>query len=182
MDQTELLHLTPNDFDEVRNFYWELIDQIKDLDYVPGWEKGVYPADAFLKDSLNKGELYILKQDQRIVAAVVCNYQCNEGYLGTQWKTDATDEEVLVIHALGVLPECHHQGLAKRMVREAIRIARENHLRAIRLDVLDGNLPALKLYEGFGFEYRRKVRMFYEDTGWTDFLLYELVMQKAPVK
>lgn len=62
------------------------------------------------------------------------------------------------------------------MVKEVIRIAGERHQRAIRLDVLNGNMPALKLYESMGFEHRRTTQMFYEDTGWTDYLLYELVL------
>ena len=45
--------------------------------------------------------------------------------------------------------------------------------KAIRLDVLKGNLPAEKLYTGLGFKYLHTLKMFYEDTGWTDYELYE---------
>ena len=40
--------------------------------------------------------------------------------------------------------------------------------------MLGGNLPAEKLYTAAGFQYRGTIKLFYEDTGLTDFLLYEL--------
>ena len=47
---------------------------------------------------------------------------------------------------------------------------------ALRLDVLGGNVPAERLYTGQGFTYRGTVRMFYDDTGWTDYGLYEYLL------
>lgn len=87
---------------------------------------------------------------------------------------DANQKEVMIIHALGVLPEFHGTGKAKALVREAIRIANEKQQKAIRLDVLSGNVPAMKLYESMGFHFQKSIKMFYADTGWTDFRLYEL--------
>ena len=168
--------LSPSDFYEVQSFYWTLIEQMQNAEFHPGWEKGVYPADAFLKESLTASELYALKANGKIIAAMVLNHQCNDGYAGTAWNVEATADEVTIIHALGVLPEVHGQGVAVKMVERAIQIARAKQQKAIRLDVLGGNTPALKLYEELGFQYHRTVRMFYEDTGWTNFLLYELVL------
>ena len=42
------------------------------------------------------------------------------------------------------------------------------------LDVLEGNLPAKKLYESVGFQYIERMELFYEDTGLAGFWLYEL--------
>lgn len=43
-------------------------------------------------------------------------------------------------------------------------------------DVLGGNVPAERLYIGQGFARRGTVRMFYADTGWTDYGLYEYLL------
>jgi ribosomal protein S18 acetylase RimI-like enzyme len=59
------------------------------------------------------------------------------------------------------------------MLRFAIDRARQEKQKVIRLDVLKGNVPAEKLYSGMGFEYLHTLPMFYEDTGWTDYELYE---------
>ncbi len=43
-------------------------------------------------------------------------------------------------------------------------------------DVLGGNVPAERLYTGQGFARCGTVRMFYADTGWTDYGLYEYLL------
>lgn len=92
------------------------------------------------------------------------------------WPTAAEDSEVTVIHALGVDPELGGRGYGRRMVQFAIDTARENQQKVIRLDVLKGNVPAEKLYSGVGFQYLHTLQMYYEDTGWTDFELYEYAL------
>jgi ribosomal protein S18 acetylase RimI-like enzyme len=62
------------------------------------------------------------------------------------------------------------------MVREAILICGDKRQKAIRLDVLGSNTPAQKLYANMGFQYRDTIKLFYEDTGMTDYLLYEFTM------
>ncbi|MBQ4016799.1 MAG: GNAT family N-acetyltransferase, partial [Oscillospiraceae bacterium] len=85
----------------------------------------------------------------------------------------AEETEVTVIHALAVRPTCWRKGYAKQLVRFAIDYARDHHQKVIRLDVLKGNRNAGKLYTGMGFRYLHTLPMFYEDTGWADFDLYE---------
>lgn len=162
------------EYKEVQAFYGTLIDNMEHARFHPGWKKGIYPEDSFLKESLQRQELYVMKQEQKIIAAMVLNHQCNEGYQDVSWQVHAEENEITVIHALGVLPEFHGQGAAGEMVQQAICIAKEHLQKAVRLDVLAGNVPACKLYERFGFQFRKTVCMFYEDTGWTDYLLYEL--------
>ena len=168
--------LTEDDFIEVQTFYWDVIDKMQGSEYHPAWEKGVYPSESFLKESLKSRELFAVRKDGKIIAAMVLNQDCNEGYEGISWNIEAASNEVMVIHILCVLPEYQGYGFAKTMVKDAICIAKDEKLKAIRLDVLHGNIPALKLYEKMGFKYCQTVNMFYEDTGWTDFLLYELVL------
>ena len=43
-------------------------------------------------------------------------------------------------------------------------------------DVRGGNVRAARLYTGQGFARRGTVRMFYADTGWTDYGLYEYLL------
>ena len=173
---SDIKGLSEKDFQSLQNFYWTLIDKMRGSAYLPGWEKGVYPSDAFLKESLAAGEATALYVDGKIAAAMVLNHQCNDGYREIGWNVHADPSEVLFVHALGVMPDYQRRGLAKIMVQEAIRTAGLQKQAAVRLDVLNGNAPALRLYESCGFEYRGTVKMFYEDTGLTDYLLYELVL------
>lgn len=54
--------------------------------------------------------------------------------------------------------------------------ARQTGMHLMRLDVLKGNLPAEKLYPACGFRCVDTVTMYYGDTGWTDFEMYEYVV------
>lgn len=92
------------DFLRVRQFYWDLIDAMADQNDTIGWKKGVYPADDFLRESLERGELYLLTEDGALAASVILNSACNPGYDGAPWTVDCAPEEVLIPHALAVDP------------------------------------------------------------------------------
>ena len=163
-------------FEEIRGFYHSLIDAMAGATAYVGWKKDIYPSPEFLAESIKNGEMYYIAENGRIAAAMVLSHEYNEGYRRFHWQTEASDDEILVIHALGVHPDFGRMGYAKAMVREAIRLAEETGMKAIRLDVLEGNIPAEHLYTGFGFQYMATLKMYYEDTGWTNFMLYEYVI------
>ena len=164
------------DLAAVRSFYHSLIDAMETAVYKPGWKKDVYPSQAFLLRSIEQGAAFIGVCGGRIASCMVLDHSYNESYRAITWRVEAKDSELLVIHALGVHPDFARQGLAGQMVRKAIEIARSQGVKAIRLDVLEGNLPAEKTYTKLGFQYRGTVEMFYEDTGWTDFRVFEYVL------
>ncbi|MBQ7547098.1 MAG: GNAT family N-acetyltransferase [Clostridia bacterium] len=160
----------------VRSFYHSLIDGIAGLPYSAGWKKDIYPAPDYLKESIRDGNLYIGLEDDAIIAAMVVNHQCNDGYRQFRWPTEAAENEVTVIHALGVHPSRTGKGYGRQMVRFVMELARRNRQKVIRLDVLKGNVPAERLYAGMGFRYLHTLPMYYADTGWTDYELYEYVL------
>ena len=160
-------------YEDVRSFYHSMIDAMAGSTVYVGWQKDIYPSAEFLADSVRKGELYVVMEGENIAAAMVFNHDHNEGYVGICWPTEAEDSEVMVIHALGVHPDHYGKGYAKALVRDAIDVAGKSGMKAIRLDVREGNIPAENLYAGFGFVYIDTVQMYYDDTGWTNFKLYE---------
>lgn len=169
----EIRPARPEEYSAVRAFYHRLIDLMRDAAYKPGWEKGVYPADSQLRQAIDGQQLYVGELEGETACAMIMDRQCNEGYSGAPWRVEAGTEQVSVIHALGVLPTLQGRGLARELVRFAMNTAREQGSLAIRLDVLSGNLPAEKLYLSRGFYRVSTARMFYPDTGWTEFDLYE---------
>lgn len=173
----DIVKATENRYDEVRNFYHSLIDGMKESTYNIGWKKDVYPSPEFLQNSITDGELYIGTEDDTIIASMVLNHRCNDGYKKLNWQTAAAKDEITVIHALGVHPDYCGKGYAKEMVKKAFEIADADNQKAIRLDVLKGNLPAKKLYTEMGFKHMYTLQMYYEDTGLTDYKLYEYVLK-----
>ena len=165
-----------NDFGTIKDFYWSLIDSFKDMEYTPGWIKGIYPAEDQILRYIENGELYIGETDGGMVSCMAVNNEYNEGYKKIKWSVEASDEELYVIHILGVRPEYMGKGIAKQMVGKVIEMARENNIKTIRLDVLIGNLPAERSYTKMDFKYLETVPMFYEDTGWMDFKVFEYIV------
>lgn len=44
------------DFNEIENLYWDLIDKSKEEPSFPDWEKGVHPSADFLMAGIVKKE------------------------------------------------------------------------------------------------------------------------------
>lgn len=80
---------------------------------------------------------------------------------------------MLIPHALGVWPAQQGKGVGQRVVEEILQYAKANGKKAVRLDILGQNAAAEKLYTKCGFQFVQAKTMFYEDTGWTEFKMYE---------
>ena len=165
-----------DDYSFVFDFYCRLIDEMSDSEFAPGWKKDVYPSRRMIEDAISNGELYVGVADGDIISSMILNHDNNEGYDSVSWSDDFPRSDILVIHALGVLPSFSGRGIARRMIEYAISHAERSGARALRLDVLAGNIPAERVYISSGFVFRGTARMFYDDTGWTDFHLYEFVI------
>ena len=85
------------EYEQIRSFYYEVIDGFAGRDYHPGWEKDVYPDPVELRELLEKGELYAGRPDGRIVAVMALNHECNEGYGRFDWPTKCQGDGFLVI-------------------------------------------------------------------------------------
>ncbi len=172
----EIKAATLEDYPRVRDFYYSLIDAMEEAEYKPGWERDVYPTREFLLDSIENSQLFYMELEEGIAACMVVNNKYNDGYKKVRWSVEAADDELFVVHALGVHPAYGGRGFAKMMVKYVIDLARKNKIKTIRLDVLGGNVPAERAYTKMGFQYLETLKMFYEDTGWTDYMVYELVL------
>lgn len=166
-----------SDFTRIQAFYWDVIEDIHKNNIQNenlGWEKGVYPSDDLLRDSLAGGELYTLTEDSILYACVILNSEHNEGYDGCSWSIVCNPDEVITPHALAVNPQFQGKGIGKTVVEKIIELAKTEHKKAIRLDVLSACKSAEQLYRKCGFHFVEAKNMYYEDTGWTEYKLFEL--------
>ena len=50
-----------DDFNEIENLYWDLIDKSKEEPSFPDWKKGVHPSADFLMAGIVQKELFVLR-------------------------------------------------------------------------------------------------------------------------
>jgi GNAT superfamily N-acetyltransferase len=68
------------------------------------------------------------------------------------------------IGGLGVAPERRNQGVGRATLEATIKTVRRLKLRALDLEVLTDNLPAIHLYEALGFRRRRTLDVWMRDS------------------
>ena len=80
------------------------------------------------------------------------------------------------IHNVAVLPDYRKRGIGRALISELIKLAKENGLRLMLLEVRAGNEAATSLYQRLGFE-RRGLRPHYYKNPREDALLmtFEIV-------
>lgn len=64
---------------------------------------------------------------------------------------------------VAVRPEFRRMGLAKRLLQDLIDYARDNGIVSLTLEVRVSNLPAIRLYESFGFRTEGRRKHYYAD-------------------
>ena len=88
------------------------------------------------------------------------------------------------VYNIGKRSECHKvgtinhrgKGLARRLVENVIEQERKAGKKALRLDVIENNITAEKLYQKLGFQYVQTKTLYYDVVGEMTFKLYELVL------
>ena len=161
------------DYESVLSFYDDVTERTPEIVRYARWQKGKHPTADGIKSYIQEGSLYLYKEQDAIVGAMAVTMYQGEDYHARDWSRNVADDEVAVIHILAVSPDKQGTGIGSKMIREAIQLAHNNGMKAIRLDALATNAPAHKIYERLGFGYRGKQHLYAENTGWTDFYFFE---------
>ena len=161
----------------VREKYIEVIEHTKDMSVHARWIYGQHPKDAMIQSYIDRQEMYLFMDGKNVAGMTAITMYQGEDYHEVIWSQNLKDDEVASLHIFTITPEYQRKGVSKIMMAEIISLATEKGKKAIRLDALASNIPAHHLYEKLGFEYRGKQNLYAENTGWTDFLYYELSLQ-----
>lgn len=112
------------------------------------WDE-IYPNRNDIDEDLEKEELFVGMSGNEIAVAYVLNKECDEQYLTGKWLLDT--EDYIVIHRLCVHPNFQRKGIGKRTLQHIEETAKQQGIRAIRLDAFSQNPYALKMYEALGY-------------------------------
>lgn len=161
----QVIEASAKDMTQLMMFYQEMCEVLGEKDFLPNGDQGGFPSADMVAAAIESHEQFIGIEDEKIVAAYILSHDCDTSYRTVQWNVDASIDQVLILHALRVLPEYGGQGYSKQLIKHAIQTARGRNQKAIRLDVLEGNEIPEKVYRSFGFRYIDTVEIFYEDIG-----------------
>lgn len=164
------------DFPAVRAFYDALIDDLARLPYHPLWDKNGHPSNQYLLAALAAGELWVVEHEDGIASCLIVNHAANDGYLNVPWRVKAAPGEAAIVHAFGVATRHQGRGLGSAVMRCVMAHCRGAGDKAIRLDLIDFNLPVQKAYLKLGFVKCAEVRLYYEEVGWQLFHMFEFAL------
>lgn len=164
------------DLSTIRTFYWKLLEQSPELASVLRWKKHLYPADRDWLMYIERQEMYLVYEDGALIAAFALTERQSEEYCEISWQTGANDNEVAVIHLLAVAPSQQGRGLATKTLNAICQMAKHRGKKSLRLDAIETNVPAQRLYEKYGFEKCGWSEAYYESVGLAGFYFYEYVL------
>lgn len=164
------------DLDELETLYNELNDALAAGINYPGWLRGVYPVRESAEEGLKEDCLYVARCNGKIAGTIKLSHKPEEAYHTVSWKSEDDYERIAVVHTLAVHPEFRGCGIGKALMDFSIDHCKKAGLSSIRLDVYEKNMPAIRLYEGSGFEYIATVDLGYGEYGLDWFKLYERLL------
>lgn len=140
-----------SDIDAIEHLYDDLNDYLETHENYPRWKKGVYPIREDAKEALAKDDLYVAIIDGEIAGTVVYSDEQEGAYRKVKWQMEF-DVPVITICKLAVHPQKFGCGVGKALLDYTVCIGDQRNAKAIRLDVYEENLPAIRLYEKCGFK------------------------------
>lgn len=177
MDELKVRKATADDMDAVLDFYANMIDEMQGTDFDILWKHDEHPSNAFLRESVERGYLFIgIAEDGCIACALVVDHTRAPGYEVVPWQVDAPLDQIGIVHAVATRPAYHGRGFAAKLVGTAIEASRAEGLRALQLDTLLDNVRAQGLYTKFGFVNHGVWPIYYDDLGTIDLNLFERVL------
>jgi len=131
----EIRPAEPAQLPAVCRFYREICEALRGAKYSPLWVYGAHPSEESLRQAVEQQTMHLGWQGARIAAAVVLE----EGPAG--WA----------LHLLAVHPAFRGQNLGAELLARMADLACAQGGTRLLLDVVEDNLPAIRLYERLGF-------------------------------
>ncbi len=141
-----------SDIDGIEAIYERIHDAEEQGLSTVGWVRGVYPTRKTAEDALGRDDLFVMTDDEQVVAAAIINQIQVPEYRDAAWKHDTADNEVMVLHALVVDPQVKGKGLGRAFVAFYESNAKQHGCPALRMDTNAKNTRARKLYQHLGYE------------------------------
>lgn len=140
------------DMDRIEEIYERILAKQDTGEAYTGWIRGVYPTQRTAEDSLRAGDLFVMEDGGRIVAAARINQEQVPAYQEAAWSDPGLPgEQVMVLHTLVVDPGFSGKGYGSQFVKYYEAYALEQGCSCLRMDTNAGNGAARRLYARLGY-------------------------------
>lgn len=133
-------------------FYDEVVLYLEQHINYPVWRYQRYPCAETVSSAISARTQYLCIEDGDLVGGFVLDEESHVLCREDIWSKSLQKGEYLVIHALAVKPDCQKKGIGSAMVQYCIDAAKKSGYKAIRMNVIATNTPAIHLYQKFGFQ------------------------------
>ena len=113
-----------------------------------GWIRGVYPTRATAEAALQRGDLFVLEENNQILGSALINQIEVDVYRDAPWRYDG---EVCVLHTLVISPRAQGKGAGRRFVEFYEQYAYDHGWYELRIDTNERNTRARDMYARMGY-------------------------------
>ena len=149
----ELIRATEQELDELLAFYQHVADNMKKSGQQQ-WRWGVYPSEEIIREDVLRGDLYYMRSDGALVAAVVFMNGQEPEYDSLTWSCGLRPG---IFHRLAVHPSMQGAGMGGVVLDDVLQLLRRSGCDCVRCDTAEQNEHAIRLYEKLGFRRCGKI-------------------------
>ncbi len=140
------------DIDSIEKIYERIHDGEEKGLTTTGWIRNIYPTRKTAEDALSRNDLFVMMDEEKIVAVAVINQIQGDEYKYAAWKHRVKDHEIMVLHGLAVDPFQKNKGYGKAFIAFYENYAKQHDCVALRMDTNARNTSAKNLYQRLGYE------------------------------
>ena len=140
------------DLPGVEKIYGQIHDAEEAGIITTGWLRGVYPVRDTAEAALQRGDLFVMEEENRLCGAALINQLQIDVYADAPWEYDVPADQVCVLHTLVISPRRRGRGLGTQFVRFYEEYALEHEWPELRIDTNARNAQARAMYEKLGFK------------------------------
>ena len=143
----ELVRAEAKDADELVAFYRHVADAMEERG-IQHWHWGTYPYEEMIREDITEGNLYFMRDDGMIAAAVVITTGQEREYDSLTWSFGVRPGS---FRRLAVNPSMQGAGLGGLVMDDVLQLLRRSGCDCARCDTAEKNTCAVRLYEKLGF-------------------------------
>ena len=116
-----------------------------------GWLREIYPVRGTAQAALERGDLFVLTKENRVIGAMILNQRQDDFYKDAPWENAVSDDLVMVMHTLVIDPMVKSNGYGQAMVKHYEEYALAQGCPYLRIDTNVRNQRARAFYAKQGY-------------------------------